>query len=385
MNEVLGSGRLSGGPVLETFEREFAERIGSGHAVAVSSGTAGLHASLIALGVKRGDIVLTTPFSFVATANVALYEGATPLFVDIDPATLEMQPAATADAIDALARGSRAIPTQVPRIGMTRGPLSAIIPVHVFGNAANLDRTIALAGDFRIPVVEDACEALGAKRRGEVVGHSGDASVFAFYPNKQITSGEGGMVVTDRTDVARVVRSLRNQGRGEGATAELHERLGFNYRLDELSAAVGLAQLRRLDEILELRARVADRYTARFAGSPLVSPLPPVADGDTRSWFVYPVRLHESIHRTMLIRRMAAHGITTRAYFWPIHLQPFYRERFGYREGDFPNAEAVGRTMLALPFHTRLADEDVDRVCEVLEAEIEHCRPASRAAVFSRA
>ncbi len=355
VDEVLRSGQLSNGPALVAFEREFAARLGVRHAVAVSSGTAALHLGMLAAGLRDGDSVVTTPFSFIASANAILFEHGTPVFVDIDPQTLAMDPQATVDAIEALA------PT---------GRLRAVLPVHVFGRPAEMDAIAAAARRHGVCVVEDACEAIGASLDGVPVGRLGDAAAFGFYPNKQITTGEGGVLVTDREDWARLARSLRNQGRSDDGSWLHHERLGFNYRMDDLSAAVGLAQIRRLDELLAKRAAVAARYDEWFQNVDGVMPLPPARAGIGVSWFVYVVRLAAGVDREPLTARLAARGVPSRPYFPSIHLQPFYRHRFGFRPGLFPHAEAASASLLALPFHGNLPEEDIEHVCVSVLEEI---------------
>ncbi len=379
VEDVLRSGRLATGPVLDQFEREFASRLGAAHAVAVSSGTAGLHLSVIAAGVSDGDLVVTSPFSFIASANAILYERGVPVFVDIDPVTLALDEARAAETIETLAVGTRPARARLlpPLARGGAGALRAVLPVHVFGRPARLGAILASARTHGISVLEDACEALGASADGVPAGTAGDAGVFAFYPNKQMTTGEGGMIVTDRPEWAELFRSLRNQGRGGDARWLHHERLGYNYRLDELSAAVGLAQVRRLDALLASRAAVARTYDARLRGFADGAPLSPVGPRETNGWFVYVVRLGADVDRDRLIDRLEAQGVPARPYFPAIHLQPFYRERFGWKPGDFPNAEEASRRLLALPFHARLTADDVDFVCSRLEDEAERARTSA--------
>jgi dTDP-4-amino-4,6-dideoxygalactose transaminase len=364
--EVLTTPTLALGPRLTAFERESAARIGVPHAIGVSSGTAGLHLAMLAAGVGEGDVVLTTPFSFVASANCALYVGARPVFVDIEARTLGIDPHALERTVKELvASGAR------PK---------AIVPVHVFGQPCDMDPILETARRHGLTVIEDACEAIGATYRHRPVGALGDAGVFAFYPNKQMTTGEGGMIVTPRTDWDPVLRSLRNQGRDVFDGWLTHSRLGYNYRLDEMSAALGLAQLARLDELLARRARVADRYTARLAGCDGVRP-PVVASTTTRmSWFVYVVQLDAELDRDSVIVELEARGIPARPYFPPVHLQPFYRRRFGFRRGDFPVAEQAGACCLALPFFGAMTEAQVETVCGTLEEILAERRPARRPA-----
>jgi perosamine synthetase len=343
---TLRSGRLSLGPMTDSFEAALAERVGSPHVAAVSSGTAGLHLCMRLAGVGPGDEVVTTPFSFVASANCVLYEGATPVFADVDPRTLNLDPAAVEAAI-------------TPRT-------KAILPVHVFGYPAELAELEAIAERHGLALVEDACEALGAEYRGRPVGSSGRPAVFAFYPNKQMTTGEGGAVAVASEEERELLKSLSNQGRSDSGEWLTHSRLGWNYRLDDLSAALGLAQLERLDEILAARDEVAARYAALLATLDGVEP--PVGDDadHRRSWFVYVVRLEAGIDRDGVIARLAGEGVASKPYLPSIHLQPYYRERFGYREGTFPVSEDASARSLALPFHARLPAEDQERVVNAL-------------------
>lgn len=373
VNEVLRSRALSLGPMLERFEQEWAEQMGVAHAVGVSSGTAGLHLAMIAAGVDEGDLVVTTPYSFVASANAILYQRATPVFVDIDPDTLNIDPAQAAAALADLAGTERDARRWLPRRGAaTPRPARAVLPVHVFGRPAPMRPLVAAAQAAGAAVVEDACEAIGARHDGQAAGTFGDASVFGFFPNKQITMGEGGVIATDRGDWAALFRSLRNQGRDDASAWLQYARLGFNYRLGDMNAALGLAQLRRLDELLERRARVAEAYSQQLAIAG-VTPLAPSA-GTTMSWFVYVVRLATDIDRDRVMQSLAARGVPSRPYFPSIHLQPFYRERFGFREGDFPHAEAASRSTLALPFHANLDARAIAFVVDALERAVDEVR-----------
>ena len=345
VTRVLTSDVLAMGPLTAEFEARMAELTGRRHAVACSSGTAGLHMAVRALGIGDGDEVVTTPFSFVASANCLLYERARPRFVDIDEESLGVDPGLVADV-----RGDR-----------VRG----ILPVHVFGRPCRIDELSRLAADRGWPMIEDACEGLGTSIGRRPLGSFGDASVFAFYPNKQITTGEGGMVVADSDDLAETMRSLRNQGRDRDATWLRHVRLGFNYRIDEMSAAVGVAQLERLEELRAGRDRVVAAYAAALDGFDWLT-LPAAGPGASVDWFVYVVRLDPSIDRDRVLADLAARGIASRPYFSPIHLQPFYRETFGYGPGDFPVTERVAASTLALPFSSVLPTEDVAHVAAVL-------------------
>ena len=345
MTQVLRSDVLAMGAFTTRFESGLAEIAGRRHAVACSSGTAGLHMGVRALEIGAGDEVITTPFSFVASANCMLYEGAIPRFVDIEEESLGIDP-------DQLERAAS------PK---TR----AVLPVHVFGRPCAIESISTTARTRGWAVIEDACEGLGSTVNGRPLGSFGDVAVFAFYPNKQITTGEGGMVVTDDDGLAETMRSLRNQGRDSDGTWLRHVRLGYNYRLDEMSAAVGVAQLERLAELRAGRSRVAAAYERAFAGADWIT-LPAAGPGQSVDWFVYVVRLHPEIDRDGLIPRLAERGVPTRPYFSPIHLQPFYRSTFGFEPGDFPVTERVAASTLALPFSSRLTDDEVGYVAATM-------------------
>jgi dTDP-4-amino-4,6-dideoxygalactose transaminase len=370
VTDILRQRQLSGGPIVDRFEREFAECIGARHAVAVSSGTAALHLALIAAGVVDGDVVVTTPYSFVASANAVLYQRAIPLFVDVDPVTCNIDPAQVEHALDDLSAGGAAARRWLPRTGADAPHrVRAVLPVHVFGRPAAMEPLRSSARAHGVAIVEDACEAIGAGQGGVAAGCFGDAAAFGFFPNKQLTTGEGGVVVTPHDEWAALLRSLRNHGReGDDGRPE-YPRLGYNYRLDGMSAALGLAQLRRLDELLDKRARVAAAYHERLAIDG-VQPMRMVGG----SWFVFVVRLAPAIDRDRVMRELAQDGIPSRAYFPCIHLQAFYRDRFGYRPGDFPIAEAASRETLALPFHAGLSDDAIDCVVSSLAAAVERAR-----------
>ncbi len=342
--EVLHSGMLSLGPMGPRFERAFADWVGTKHAAAVSSGTAGLHLGLVRAGVGPGDEVITSPFSFISSANCALHAGADVAFAEIDPVTFNIDPAALEAAI-------------TPRT-------KAIVPVHIFGQPCDIEAISAIAQRHGLAIVEDGAEALGAVRQGRKIGTHGSPTIFAFYPNKQMTTGEGGIVTTDDDDVLEDILSLRNQGRADSGAWLEHDRLGWNYRMDDLSAAVGLAQVERLDEILGKRTAVADRYSALLAGLPGVT-LPSVVEGDVRSWFVYTVLLEPGVDRNAVIGLLAARGIASKPYLPSIHLQPLYRAR-GHRPGEFPISEAVSARALALPFFGNLTQEQQERVVAAL-------------------
>jgi len=346
VGEVLRSGRLSLGPTIEHFEKAFAEIVGAPYAAAVSSGTAGLHLLCVAAGVGPGDEVITSPYSFVASANCAIYEGATPVFADVDPRTLNLDPRAVEASITERTK--------------------AVVAVDIYGYPCELDELRGICDRRGLVLIEDACEALGATYRGQQIGSHGPSAVFAFYPNKQITTGEGGMVTTHSEDEQRVLASLRNQGRAdEGGWLE-HARLGFNYRIDDVRAAIGLGQLEKLDEILERRTSVAARYGELLAGVEGLELPCPDDDEHERSWFVYVVALPEDADRERVIAALDARGIQTARYLPCIHLQPYMRERYGFREGLCPVAEAASARTLALPFHTRLEEDDQVYVASAL-------------------
>ncbi|HLH66085.1 MAG TPA: DegT/DnrJ/EryC1/StrS family aminotransferase [Solirubrobacteraceae bacterium] len=343
--EVLRSGQLSLGPRLEQFERAFAARLGVAHASAVSSGTAGLHLALRATGVGEGDEVVTSPFSFVASANAILYERARPVFADIDPVTLNLD-------VDA----ARAAITE---------RTAALLPVHVFGYPADLPALERLG----LPIVEDACEALGAVHRdGVAVGARGHPAVFGFYPNKQLTTGEGGMVTTGDERIKRLIDSERNQGRAPDTGWLEHDRLGFNYRLSDVACALGIAQLQRLDELLGARARVAERYREALADIEGLTLPCPDSGGDRRSWFVFVVQLPRGADRDGAVRELSSRGVQCKPYLPAIHLLRFYRERFGHRPGELPVCEDVAARSVALPFFAGMSDGQVQRVARELRS-----------------
>jgi perosamine synthetase len=357
--EVLRSGRLSLGPMLERFEAAFAGLVGVEDSVAVSSGTAALHLGVRRLGWGEGDEVVTSPLSFVASANCLLYEGVTPVFCDIDPVTLDLDPAAAEAAV-----GERT---------------AGFLPVHIFGYPAALAELERVAAPRGLGILEDACEALGAADSGgRAIGASGNLACFGFYANKQITTGEGGVIVPASPEAAEALRSERNQGRAPDMGWLDHDRLGFNYRMSDVQAAIGLGQVERADDLLGARARVAGLYAERLrelggapAGSDGVDPdglLLPCRDRgeERRGWFVYVVRLPAAADRDSVIADLTQRGVASKAYLPCIHLMPFYRERFGFRGGEYPVAEAVAERSLALPFFGGMTDADVDRVCEAL-------------------
>ena len=366
---VLRTPRLSMGPQVEAFEAAISQYLGAGHAIAVSSGTAALHLCVRAAGIQDGDLVITTPFSFVASANVLLYERAIPVFVDVDPRTGNLDPARVAEAITDLSGPSAA--QWLPRRGAERrGELRAVLAVDVYGQPADYDPLLVTAEQHGLSLIEDASEALGAHYRGRPAGRFGEAGAFAFYPNKQLTTGEGGMVITEREDWAERIRALRNQGRSSRDSWLQHTYPGYNYRLDEMSAALGWAQAERLDELLKNRDRVAGWYQAELDALPGIE-LPWIAADTTRmSWFVYVIRLRPELDRSRLMAELETKGIPSRAYFEPIHWQPYMVERFGFQPGDFPVAEDLGRRSLALPFSGVMSLEQVEYVAEGLREAI---------------
>jgi perosamine synthetase len=356
--EVVRSGSLSLGPKLEQFEHDFSDWIGGGaYAVAVSSGTAALHLGVRALGWSEGDEVITSPLSFVASSNSLLYEGVKPVFCDIDPVTLNLDPEQAAAAVGEKTAG--------------------LLPVHIFGYPADIPAFAKLASERDLGVLEDACQALGAiDRQGRRVGTSGNIATFAFYANKQMTTGEGGMLLTPDHDVAEAVHSECNQGRAPDMSRLDHDRIGFNYRLSDLHAAVGIAQLERVGELLNARDNVAALYRERLTqlgGEPagehddhdIVLPCENQGD-ERRSWFVFVIQLPDGTDRDAVIASLAANGIASKAYLPCIHLLPPYRERFGFSGGEFPIAERVAERSLALPFFTSMSESQVDRVCTAL-------------------
>jgi perosamine synthetase len=345
--DVLRSGRLSLGPTIERFEELIAERTGAPHAVALSSGTAGLHLLARIAGVGPGDEVITSTFSFVASANCFVVEGATPVFADIDPRTLNLDP----DAVEA------AVTERT----------KAIVAVDIFGYPCELDELRAIADRHGLVLIDDSCEALGAEYKGRPLGSHGPSSVFAFYPNKQVAAGEGGVVTTHSEDEAKMLRSLRNQGRSyEGGRWFHHPYLGLNYRWTDLQAAVGLAQLEKLDEILELRSGAAARYAELLADVNGVTLPAPDDDDHVRSWFVYVVLLDEGVDRSGVASQLADEGIECGEYLPCIHLQPYMCEAYGFGEGLCPVAEDASRRTLALPFFPGLERADQERVTEAL-------------------
>ncbi len=370
--DVLQTPNLSMGPEYQAFEQAVAEYVGAKHAIAVSSGTSGLHLCVRAAGIQPGDLVLTTPFSFMASTNVILYEKAIPVFVDAEPETGNIDPARLAQAADDLAAGSAAAQKWLPRKGAEKhGPLKALLPVDVFGQPPEMDAIRQVAEKHNLVIIEDSCEALGSTYQGHPAGMLGDMGVFAFYPNKQITTAEGGLVVTNNDAYADMMRALRNQGRAPGDTWLQHSYLGYNYRMDELSAALGRVQMTRIDELLDKRAQVAAWYAERLAELPMVE-LPQVVPSTSKmAWFVYVIRVAADLDRDAVIHQMAEKGIPARPYFAPIHLQLYMMDMFGYQPGDYPVTEDLGNRGIAIPFSSVMTEAQVETVCQVL-AEVLH-------------
>jgi len=343
--EVVRSGRLALGPKVAEFQRLTAEYVDAEHAVAVNSGTSGLHLLCRAVGLGPGDEVITTPFSFVASTNCFMYEGATPVFVDIEPDTYNLDPALIEEAITPATK--------------------AILAVDVFGHPADWAAIEEVANRHGLEVIADSCESIGAEYRGRKTGPVGAGGAFAFYPNKQMTTGEGGMIVTDRGEVAALCRSMANQGRDEMSPWLEHARLGFNYRMDEFSAALGVSQIRRIDEFVAKRASVASLYDALLEDEPRIRT--PVVRPDVKmSFFVYVVELQGNFERNEVMERLAEKGVPSRAYFAPIHTQPYMRKAFGYSEGMFPVTERAARKTIALPFYNTLPEADAEHVVSAL-------------------
>lgn len=350
VTDVLRTSQLSLGRKLPEFETAFAAYCGTKHAIAVNSGTSALHLCVRALDIKDGDEVITTPFSFVASANCILFERATPVFVDILQNTLCIDPAAVESAITSKTK--------------------AILAVDVFGYLCDWSALRAIANKHNLVLIEDSCEALGSSMNGIRAGAFGDCGVFGFYPNKQMTTGEGGMIVTDNDEIAFLSRSMRNQGRDPDSTFLEHKRLGYNFRLSDINCALGISQLQRVQEFIAKRAEAASWYDAELArfSDDLITPLAQV--GADTSWFVYVARLadhHTSHTRDTLIRYLQEHGVGCNNYFPSIHLQPFYAEKYGYKRGDFPITEAISDRSIALPFFTRISRYQVAKVAQVLE------------------
>ncbi len=348
---------LSIGPKIKDFEKKMSEYTGVKYAVAVNSGTSALHLIIRGLGIGEGNKVLTTPFSFISSSNCILFEKAEPLFVDIDKLTLNLDPNKTEEQLEKMSQEELS-------------KIKAMIIVDAFGQPADWDRFKKIGQKYNIKLIEDSAEALGSKYKGMKCGSNGEAGVFAFYPNKQITTGEGGVLVTDNEKLAKLARSIRSQGRGESGEWLDHERLGYNFRMDELSAALGCSQMERIEGILRKREKVAEMYNQKFAEIEEVQ-IPYVSPDTTKmSWFVYVIRIKKEIDRNKVIQYLNQEGIQCKPYFTPIHLQPFYKDMFGFKEGDFPITEDVSSQTIALPFFNNLKEEQIDYVVEKLKEGI---------------
>ena len=355
--EVMKTRYLSIGLKVVEFEKRMGSFVGTKYAVAVNSGTSALHLIIRGMGIGEGDVVVTTPFSFIASSNCILFERARPLFVDIEEETLNLN----ADKVE-----ERLKNMPVEKLAKVK----ALLVVDAFGQPADWNRFKEIGKKYNLNLIEDSAEALGSEYKGKRAGSLGEVGVFAFYPNKQITTGEGGILVTDNEELARLARSMRNQGRGEGGGWLDHERLGYNFRMDELSATLGCSQMERIEEILDKRAKVAEMYGEKLVEVEEVQ-VPFIAPYVSRmSWFVYVVRLERGIDRDKVIKYLNEEGVQCKPYFTPIHLQPFYRKMFGYKEGDFPITEDVGGRTIALPFFNNLKEEQIDYVVEKLKEGI---------------
>ena len=372
--EVLNTPNLSMGPQIDAFEAAIANFAGVENAVAVNSGTAGLHLCVRAAEIESGDLVVTTPFSFVASANVLLFEKAIPIFVDVDPVTGNIDPLKAANAVRELSAGGAAARHWLPRKGAERttGALKALLAVDVFGQPADYDALRKITDSDHIKLIEDSCEALGAEYKSRKAGTLGDYGVFAFYPNKQITTGEGGIIVTNDGKAANFMRALRSQGRAPGDTWLQHTFLGYNYRMDEMSAALGRVQMTRIEELLNKRQQVADWYAERLSEIRGVEAPRLIKDTTRISWFVYVIRFDASLDRDRIAHALGERGVPVRPYFLPIHLQPYMVEQFGYRKGDYPVTEELGKRGLALPFSGKMSEAQVEIVCQTLRECIDH-------------
>lgn len=342
---VLKSGQLSLGPKHTEFEKLFAKKIGTKFAVAVSSGTAGLHLAMLAAGIGPGDEVITSPFSFVASANCILYVGAKPVFADVDSQTGNIDPKKIEEKVTKRTK--------------------AILVVHIFGQSADMDPILKIAKRHKLKIIEDACESVMAEYKGNKVGTFGESAVFAFYPNKQMTTGEGGMITTNSKKIYKMCKSLANQGRSDNMQWLDHQYLGYNYRLDEMSAALGLTQLKKLNFMISKRRQMAGWYGEFLKNHSNLVITPKIAPGNKHTWFVYVVRII-GVNRDKVIKMLAKKGISSKPYLPSIHLFDFYKKRFGYKVGAYPVSEEISRTSLALPFYVGLKKEDVNYICHQL-------------------
>ncbi|MEY2703738.1 MAG: hypothetical protein RLY43_2377 [Bacteroidota bacterium] len=352
--EVLNSGNLSLGPKYKEFEEKFAQKIGTKYACSVSSGTAGLHLAMIAAGIKEGDEVITSPFSFIASANAILYVGAKPVFVDIDPITYNIDVSKIEKKINKKTK--------------------AILVVHIFGQATDMGPVLKIAKKYKLKIIEDACESIMAKYDGKNVGTFGESAVFAFYPNKQMTTGEGGMIVTDNKKVYEICSSLRNQGRSPNMQWLDHKYLGYNYRMDEMSAALGIAQLEKLDFMIKERQRICLSYNKYFSKYEDLVRIPKIGKGNTHTWFVYVLAIkNKKIKRDEVIKDLYNIEVATKPYLPSIHLFDFYKKKFKYKRGDFPLSESVSNSTIALPLYIGLKDKDIKEIVKkVIETIKKH-------------
>ncbi|MDD5039766.1 MAG: DegT/DnrJ/EryC1/StrS family aminotransferase [Patescibacteria group bacterium] len=353
VTEVLNSGQLSLGSKYKKFEKMFSKKIGTKYACCVSSGTAGLHLAMIATGIKQGDEVITTPFSFIASANCILYVGAKPVFCDIDPLTYNIDPKEIEDKITKKTK--------------------AILVVHIFGQSSDMTPIMKLAKRYKLKVIEDACESIDATYKGKKVGTFGELGVFAFYPNKQMTTGEGGMIVTNNKKIYQLCCSLRNQGRAESMDWLDHKYLGYNYRIDEMSAAIGIAQLKKLNFLIKQRRTIANYYSHFLKKYSKDIQVPFIHKHNTHTWFVYVIKLlNTKINRDKLILQLKKQGIHTKAYLPSIHLFEFYQKKYNYKKGIFPISENTSRYSLALPFYIGLSKSDVKFIINKLIKAIKY-------------
>jgi len=362
--EVLNTNYLSLGPKLSEFEKKFAKKLGVKYACAVSSGTAGLHLSMLAVGIGAGDEIITTPFSFVASANSILCVGAKPVFVDINPLTYNLDPAKIKEKITSLPADRRK-------------KLKAILVVHIFGQCCDMGAIQRLASKYKLLIIEDACESIGAAYKGKLAGTFGQAGVFAFYPNKQMTTGEGGMIVTNSKKIYEICNSLKNQGRAKNDQWLNHKSLGYNYRLDEMSAALGISQLEKLDFMIRKRRQIAAWYNEILKPYDDIVQSPMTAAVNTHSWFLYVIKIkNKKIDRDLLIANLKKAGVSSKQYLPSIHLFDFYKKLFGYKKGDFPVSENVSGHSLALPIYLGLTRRDCEYIIHKLIAEINNLNDA---------
>lgn len=343
VNKVLKSGWLSIGPYVKKFEEKIAKFNGNKYAISVNSGTAGLHLCVKSAGIKHGDEVITSPFSFIASSNSVIFEGGRPVFADIDKKTYNMNPDLIENAITEKTK--------------------AIMPVHIFGQSCDMDSIIEIAERHNLKIIEDSCESIGATYKGKKVGTFGESAVFAFYPNKQMTTGEGGCIVTDNEEIYKLCKSYRNQGRSENEDWLGHVRIGYNYRMPEMNAAMGYEQVKKLPWMIKKRQKIAETYNkalARVSGA--ITPF--TAPYNTSTWFVYTIRVEEGINRDAAMKYLNDNGVASKPYLPSLHLQPIYKELFSYKEGDFPVSEGISKSILALPFFIEITKEQIKYVVE---------------------